>query len=274
MSLVQALVLGIVQGLTEFLPVSSSGHLIIVRWLFGWDLGTAAVEKGFDAAIHLGTALAAIVLLQSDIAKMARSFLVRRRDDESRLYFQLAILSVLASIPAGVAGFLGESVVEEKLGSVVLVAIQLALFGAVLLVTDRLSSKRRSLSEIGIADAAVIGLAQVLSLSPGVSRSGITMTAALGRGLDRAAATRFSFLLLVPVTAGAGAFKSASVLADPATAVLAMPFLVGIVTSAVTGYAAARALLALVRTRSFFPFVAYRFAASAVVIALVWLRGY
>lgn len=273
MSLTHSLVLGIVQGLTEFLPVSSSGHLILVRWLLGWELGSAAVEKSFDAATHLGTAIAAIALWRKDISKMIRSFVPPLRDDAPRLYFRLGIFVVVASVPAGVAGLVGESFIEERLGSVLLIAAQLALFGLVLLIADRLSSKRRSLGEVGTTDAIVIGLAQALALSPGVSRSGITITAGLGLGFDRVAATRLSFLLLVPVSAGAGVFKLVSTFSDPGASVLAVPFAVGIATSAVTGYAAARALLALVKTRTFVPFVAYRLVAAVVIAGVFLARG-
>ncbi len=267
MSLFRALVLGIVQGLTEFLPVSSSGHLIIVRWLFGWNLGSPAVEKSFDAASHLGTAIAAFLLLRRDILAIARSFLRRRDEEEARLHFRLGLYVVMASAPAAVAGVFAENFVEEKLGSVLVVGTQLALFGAALLLADRVSAKSRPIDRLGASDAFSIGLAQVLALSPGVSRSGITITAGLLRGLDRAAATRFSFLLLVPITAGAGVFKLAGLLSDPPAPGLLAPFVLGILTSAVSGYAAARGLLAFVKTRSFVPFVIYRIAVGSLIVA-------
>jgi undecaprenyl-diphosphatase len=270
MNLIQATVLGIVQGLTEFFPVSSSGHLILVRWILGWELGSTHIEKSFDAATHLGTAIAALVLLRADLWKMFTSPFVRDKDDHARIYSRLAIFVILASIPAALAGLVGESVVEEKLGSVWLVATQLAIFGLLLLLFDHLSSGRRTLDNLRARDAALIGLAQVLALSPGVSRSGITITAGRGLGLDRTAATRFSFLLLLPITAGAGIFKLISVFSDPGAGALVGPFAVGIVTSAISGYAAAKTLLLIVRTRSFVPFVVYRFALAGVVLA-VWL---
>ncbi len=273
MRVVEAIVLGVVQGLTEFLPISSSGHLIIVRWAFGWELGSAAVEKSFDAATHLGTAVAALVLLRQEVWRMARSLVLGAASSDDGFYRRLALYVLVASVPAGAAGLLGESFVVERLGSVALVAVQLAFFGLVLFLADRLAPKVRPMGEIRMADAVVVGLAQVLALSPGVSRSGITITAGLGRGLDRAAATRFSFLLLLPVTAGAGTFKFVEVLREPSSSQFVLLFVVGIATSAVTGYAAARALLSLVRTKSFVPFVVYRFVAAGGIVVLAASRG-
>ncbi len=273
MRVVEAIALGVVQGLTEFLPISSSGHLIIVRWAFGWELGSAAMEKSFDAATHLGTAIAALVLSWQEVYRMGRSLVTGARSGDDGFYRRLFVYVLVASVPAGAAGLLGESLIEERLGSVALVAAQLAFFGLVLFLADRLAPKVRSMGEIRMADAVVVGLAQVLALSPGVSRSGITITAGLGRGLDRPAATRFSFLLLLPVTAGAGTFKFVEVLRDPSAAQLVFPFVVGIATSAVTGYVAARVLLALVRTKSFLPFVVYRLIAAGVVAVLAVVKG-
>ncbi|MER3396253.1 MAG: undecaprenyl-diphosphatase [Acidimicrobiia bacterium] len=269
-SLARALVLGIVQGLTEFFPISSSGHLLVVRWLLGWELGSAAVEKSFDAAVHLGTAAAAVVFLRRELFAMMRSTLSRHSDRQTRLYRRLGILVVVASIPAALAGVAGERFVEERLGSPLLVAVQLAIFGVLLLIVERISTKTRNLDKIGTADALTIGTAQVLALSPGVSRSGITITAGLARGFDSSNATKFSFLLLVPVTTGAGAFKVISMIQGGWESQLLLPFAVGIGASAIAGFAAAWFLSTLVKTRSFLPFVIYRVIAAGFIVS-VWL---
>lgn len=319
MNTFEAAALGLLQGLTEFFPISSSGHLVIARWLFGWHAGSAAADKSFDAAVHLGTAVAAAVFLRADIREMARavgasvrSRTRRRRDrttgpteheasapssssatppassgplDAARDDYvgcagsrevsptrehptdprKIALLVLLASLPAAIAGLLGEEFVAESLSEPMLVTLSLGLFGVVLWVADRTGSKKRTLGSLGLGDALVIGLAQTLALAPGVSRSGITMTAGLLRGLDRTASTKFSFLLLLPITGGAGVYGIAKLAVD-AEAVAMTPFIVGVLTSAIAGYAAAAAISKLVRTRSYLPFVAYRIVVSIALL--------
>jgi undecaprenyl-diphosphatase len=296
----RAFVLGVLQGLTEFFPVSSSGHLILARWVSGWDLGSAATEKAFDASTHLGTALAAVVLLRHDIAKMVRSSLRRTRQafrgtmsttlsrrpepaedsigpdapSEDELYFRLALYVLIASVPAGVAGLVGERLVAERLSAPWVVAATMGGFGLLLAGADRFRSKGRTLDAATSADAIVVGTAQVLALVPGVSRSGITIIAALSRGLDRPSAARFSFLLLIPITAAAGAYGTIRAVGSGGLELLAV-FGVGIVSSAIAGYIAARFLLRLVSARTFLPFVIYRLAISGLsaILLLVGFRS-
>ncbi|NCV75973.1 undecaprenyl-diphosphate phosphatase, partial [bacterium] len=209
MPILHAIILGLVQGLSEFLPISSSGHLALVPWLFGWnDFGNlangAAVEKAFDTSLHLGTLLAVLFYLRQELIGYVREG-VRLIVAPKRAVKQMgrrAWLFVASAIPAGIAGAIGEQWVTDKLGSPVMIAISLIVFGLVLLWADRLAGERTE-SSFTARDAMLIGLAQVLALNPGTSRSGITITAARKFGFTRDAAARVSFLMSVPVIGGA-----------------------------------------------------------------------
>jgi undecaprenyl-diphosphatase len=205
MSVLQAIVLGIVQGVTEFAPVSSSGHLILVPWLLGWPLHS----KTFDVALHFGTLVGVVVYFWPRIVQLVCALgrlLVRLRieGDSER---KLALLVIISIIPAALLGFLGDKWVEKQESNYVLVAALTVGFGLVLWAADRWGRKARPLAEYGWRESVWIGLAQGLALAPGVSRSGITMTAALGLGSKREAAAYYSFLISIPVIGGAVAFK-------------------------------------------------------------------
>jgi undecaprenyl-diphosphatase len=265
-------VLGIVQGLTEFAPVSSSGHLILVPWLFNWTflLHHPALNKTFDVALHVGTFVGAAVYFWRDIARYlgawVRSITHRsmRTVDE-----RLAWCLVIGTIPGAITGALLEDVIERKLGQPWLIAVMLAVFGLILYVADRYSSRRRKLENVRVPDAVAIGLAQALALQPGVSRSGVTITAARALGLAREAAARFSFLLSLPIIAGAGLAKGAGVIKDGLPPGTAGPFIWGTVASAITGFLVIWGILAYVRRRDFAPFVLYRLAMAAVVFGVI-----
>jgi undecaprenyl-diphosphatase len=262
MDLLKAAILGIIQGLTEFLPISSSGHLILARDLLGWNLlANAHLNKIFDVALHAGTFLALVAFFRSDIARLLSAFLASLRhgvgyDPERRLAWAIA----LGAIPAGVAGVMAERIIEDALSAPLLVAAELIVFAVLLWLADRNGRKRRDLSSAGISDGLVVGVAQALALAPGVSRSGITMTACLMRGMTREAAARFSFLLSLPVVGGAAVYSSFSLLSYPGTLPNgAVPiFLVGLVAALISGYLCIRYFLGYLQRHTLTPFVIYR----------------
>ena len=271
MPIIHAIILGLVQGLSEFLPISSSGHLLLVPWLFDWhDFDNTAIEKAFDVALHLGTLVAVVGYFRHELVTYVREgirLLVRRErpaDPDGRL----AWLLVLSSIPAAIAGALFEKTIDNRLGKPGLIAVSLIVFGVLLAVADRRSGQR-SLIDYHRNDALKVGAAQVLALNPGTSRSGITMTAARFLGFTRDAAARASFLMAIPVTAGAVAYKGLKLMKDGVPSGLGVPMIVGIVTAGVSGWAAVWGTLRLIRTRSFMPFVIYRCALGVVVLVVL-----
>ena len=272
----QALVLGIVQGATELLPVSSSGHLILVPWAAGWQYLQEHPDfnKTFDVALHLGTLVAVVVYFWSDVVRLIGAWLgsVRRRriqtDDE-----RVAWIVAVATVPAAIAGAAGESFVEDKLGQPWQIAILLAVFAVLLWLADRVPP-RRDVDELGWKGAVALGLAQCLALMPGVSRSGVTITAGRFMRLDRDSAARLSFLLLIPIVFGAAALKGVKDVAlDGLPPGSAGPFVVGMLAAAVVGLVAIWALLGYVRRHTYSVFVVYRLALAAsilIVIATGW----
>ena len=272
MPIFHAVVLGLVQGLSEFLPISSSGHLLLVPWLFGWNdfAGDPQIEKAFDVALHLGTLVAVVAYFWSDLVVYAREGIrlaVKRQkpvDPQGRL----AWLLVLSSLPAAAVGAVGEKYIDEKLGTPVLIAVSMIVFGLLLAWADRRAGAR-GLDDYTTKDALKVGVAQVLALNPGTSRSGITMTAARFIGFTRDAAVRASFLMAIPVTTGAVAFKMAKLVNDGIPQGLALPMVVGIITSGLSGWLAVWGTLKLIRTRSFMPFVIYRVALGTLVLLLI-----
>jgi undecaprenyl-diphosphatase len=268
----QAIVLGITQGLTEFAPVSSSGHLILVPWLFNWDiLQDPQLNKTFDVALHMGTLVGAVAYLWGDVVRYVRAWLrsvghrsVRTTDE------RLAWYLVIATIPGALAGAAFENVIEDKLGQPVLIATMLAVGGVVLYVVDRLCRDDREIPDLTLRDSVIIGLAQAAALQPGVSRSGITITAARALRMTRESAARFSFLLSLPIIAGAGLFKGAGVIKEGGLPPgFAAPFLWGFVAAAISGYLVIWWLLAYLRRRNFALFMWYRLAVAALVFSLV-----
>ena len=274
MPILHAIVLGLVQGLSEFLPISSSGHLLLVPWLLEWDdfSGTdgESVKKTFDVALHLGTFVAVLGYFRKDVVTYVRegTKLVFSRQKPTTVEGRLAWFFVLATVPAAAIGALFEDVIDEALGTPLIIAISLIVFGVLLGWADRIAG-RRQLEEFGAPDALKVGIAQALALNPGTSRSGITITAARAVGFDRDAAARISFVMSLPVIAGAVAVKSLGVFTGEVDSDLYIPMAVGIVTSGVSGLLAVWGTLRLIRTRSFMPFVVYRIAAGIFVLALI-----
>jgi undecaprenyl-diphosphatase len=271
MSELEALLLGIVQGLTEFLPISSSGHLIIVPWLqdYTFLLDHPHFNKTFDVALHAGTLVAAIAYFRHEVVDLIRGFIeaAKQRSVETPNQ-RLSVAIAVGTVPAVIFGGLGAGFIEDHLGEPWMIALQLILFGALLLYADRLP-QRKSLEESTVKDGWYIGLAQVLALAPGTSRSGITITAARYLGLDRDSAARFSFLLLIPAVAGATVFKAASAINEGLPSGVAGPMIVGTLAAAISGYMAIAFLLRLLRTSSYAPFVYYRFAAGVAILLII-----
>jgi undecaprenyl-diphosphatase len=273
--LLHAIILGLTQGLSEFLPISSSGHLLLVPWLFGWEdfggEGGKELEKAFDVALHIGTVVAVLAYFRRDLVPLARAGIHSARHRAVRTdQERMAWLLVLSAVPGAITGALLDGVITEHLGAEWLIGVMLIVFGVVLLLADRLPATR-SEGEFGRRDAIVLGVAQAVALQPGVSRSGVTMSTARWLRFDRDATARLSFLMSVPITGGAVVFKVGKlfVVDGGIPPGFGGAFAVGIVTSGLSGYAAVAFLLRLLRTRTFTPFVAYRVVAGLAVVGLV-----
>ena len=271
MNMLHAVVLGALQGFAEVLPISSSAHLILVPWLLQWP------ESGltFDVALHLGTFIALALYFRQDIVEMAAAFFealsTRSLGTPAK---RLPFLIIAATVPAAVVGKLFEHQMEDIFRSNPLyIALALIIFGIILGIADIAGRKRLALDEIKPASAMTIGLFQCLALIPGVSRSGITITAGLMLGFTRESAARFSFLLSLPIVAGAALLKSLHLIKHGIPAGEGMPMLVGILVSAVTGYISVAFLLKFVQKHSISPFVWYRVIVGGVVIATI-LSGF
>ncbi len=270
MTALHALVLGILQGLGEFLPISSSGHLIVVPWLFGWpDSGLS-----FDVALHLGTLVAVAAAFWRDWLRLLTAFFRALpggrvlADPDSRVLVYLA----LATIPGALAGLLLEKWAESAFRAPELVAAMMAALGLILWFADRRANRIPGDDDrhVSLRDALIIGFAQALAIIPGTSRSGATISAALFLGHQRQEAARFSFLLALPITAGAALVKVPHLFrAGGETG----PVLLGMAAAAISGFVAIRLLLTYVRRRTYTPFVLYRFAFALLVVAVLLGRG-
>lgn len=262
MTLFQSIVMGLVQGLGEFLPISSSAHLVLVPWLLKWhDPGLT-----FDVALHLGTLIAVILYFWKDWVKLITAGLTNVKSSDGRLFWYL----VAASIPGAIFGFLLEDQAATIFRSPLLIAFMLIIMGVILYWADQKSRKTTEIKNISFATAMWIGLSQALAIIPGVSRSGITITTALLTGLTRESAARFSFLLSTPIILGAALVKLPDVIANPA--MISLSFVVGMLVSAIVGLVSIYVLLKYVQSKSYLPFAWYRFALGAIVIVAVFLR--
>jgi undecaprenyl-diphosphatase len=268
----QALILGLVQGATELLPISSSGHLILVPWLGDWEYlkEHESFNQTFDVALHLGTLVAVVAYFWRDLIGLLKALLrtlsTRRVETAEE---RVAWFVVVATIPAALVGFLGEDLIADHLGEPWQIAIALVVFAGLLWVADR-QPERRGMGTLGPREALAIGVAQSLALMPGVSRSGITITAGRFLGLDRDSAARVSFLLLVPIVLGAVLLKGVQdVLLGDLPPGSAGPFVVGTLAAAGAGLLAIDGLLGYVRRHDYSIFVWYRLIAAAIVILLI-----
>jgi undecaprenyl-diphosphatase len=268
LELIQAIFLGTVQGLTEFLPVSSSGHLLLGQYFLGLDQERFGLP--FDAAIHTGTVLAVVSFFWRDLLAMLRAFLRSLRGpDFADTQQRMAYLILVATIPAGLIGFFFEDFFETVVRSPWIVVVNLVLVGVLFIVGESVGSKRRKSSGLSFGEAVGIGLAQATALVPGISRSGATITLGLFLGLRRDEAARFSFLMSVPITAAAAILSLSDIAGRGMDGNEVVLFLAGSVTSGVVGYLAIRFLLNYLAGHSLRVFSYYRFALAAVVVFLL-----
>ena len=288
MTILQAIILGIVQGLTEYIPISSSAHLIIIPWLFGWH-DPALTSLSFDVALHLGTLVAVIWFFAFDWARLIRAglaSLVERKinADPDR---KLAWLLVIGCIPGGIAGVLGESKIDQlfhqpnvpiKLIAIVVMGIIIAALALALFIIERLGQHTREMNSLTLKDAILIGLAQALAIFPGVSRSGSTITTGLALNLKRDVAARFSFLLSAPIIAGAGLKSAWDLLqqyrggsAFSSAELILFPF--GFIAAAISGYFCIKYLLRYLQKNSTDLFVYYRWGLAILIIIVAVARG-
>ncbi|HNT53635.1 MAG TPA: undecaprenyl-diphosphatase UppP [Anaerolineaceae bacterium] len=273
MTILQAIVLGIVQGLTEFLPVSSSAHLVLVPDLLNWQIPPAQIFP-FDVLVQLGTVVAVMAFFWQDLWAIIRAWvsgLMKRQpfaEPQSRLGWYL----ISATIPAGLAGVLFKDQVEQVFHSPTATALFLLVTAALLALAEWLGKRNRSLEVMNWKDALTMGLMQVLSLLPGVSRSGSTISGGMFRGLDRAAAARFSFLMSVPVMLGAGLVGGRDLLSVPDLGTFLPVMIIGFVTAAVVGYFSIAWLLRFLTRRSFYSFAIYCVAFAALSLLVGALR--
>jgi undecaprenyl-diphosphatase len=287
MNVLQAVILGIIQGLTEFIPISSSAHLIVVPWLFSWE-DKLINSLTFDVALHLGTLVAVLAYFAQDwirLVKAGLASIVERRigGDPDR---KMAWFLIIGTIPAAVVGLLAEKKIEQLFhqpdaphqgSAMIAMAVIIAVLGALLFMAERLARHVRSMDQLSLRDIILIGLAQALAVFPGVSRSGSTITAGLALGLKRETAARFSFLLSAPIIAGAGAKSLLSIFNDIQAHGVAgfdtVSFVSGFVAAAVSGYLCIKYLLRFLQKNPTTIFVLYRWALAVLIIAVVLTRG-
>ena len=272
MTVIQAIILGIVQGLTEFLPISSSGHPILVPWLFNWHflLDNPGLNKTFDVALHLGTFVAVLVYFWREVGQLIAAWVrsIGRRSLADPMA-KLAWLLIVSTIPAAIVGVALESFIEDRLGKPWIIAIAMIVFAGFMYLVDHVAKLDREVDSLTWFDAVLIGCAQALALCPGVSRSGITMMTGMLLRLDRESAARYSFLLSIPVIGGAAAYKALEVAKDGLPAGTATPFAVGMVSAAVSGLAAIWFVLAYLKRHNFNLFVLYRIVVGVAVLILI-----
>lgn len=270
MSIFQAIVLGITQGVTEFAPISSSGHLILVPWLFGWTiLNDPALNKTFDVALHVGTLVGALIYFRHDVWTYLKAWVTSIRNRRiGSIDERLAWALVIGTIPGAVAGALFESQIEEKLGQPWLISLMLAFWAFVLWAVDRRAPQDKGMADITVRRGLAMGTAQALALQPGVSRSGITISAGRWIGLNRETAARFSFLLALPIIAGAGLSKGLDLLHGGFQG-YGSEFFWGFVSSAVSGFLVIWGLLGYLRRHDFTVFLIYRLAVAGLVFVLI-----
>ncbi len=267
--ILQAIVLGVVQGLTEFLPISSSGHLIVTRELFGWDFSN---DLTFDVALHLGTTLAVLTFFWREWLMMLSDGWLGSPSGEAGDYARsvynrrLLLLLALGSIPAGAVGFILNDYVEEEVRSPIVVGVMLLVFAAALYAAERIGRGERRVGDSGWRDALLIGCAQAVSLVPGVSRAGITIAAGLWRGFTRQEAARFSFLLATPVILGAGFLKLSEAAIDGIPRGDIATIFIGAASAAIVGWLAIHYLLRMLQRQGYMVFVMYRVVAGVFVL--------
>jgi undecaprenyl-diphosphatase len=270
MNIIQALVLGIVQGATEFIPISSSGHLVLVPWLLDWP------EPGlvFDTIVHWGTLVAVLAVFWRDIVALARAWvrsLVERNLDQTEA--KLAWLIIVGTIPAALIGFFLEDFFESLFSSPGRVAALLLVTGTILALSEWLGKRQRSLGDLSWLDSVLIGLAQGLAIAPGISRSGATMATGLLRGVKREAAARYSFLLATPIIFGAGLLQLVELFQAGAVGAQLPPLIIGFVAAAISGYLCIKFLLTYLQRGKLYVFAIYCWLAGIASLMIFLMRG-
>jgi undecaprenyl-diphosphatase len=262
MSIVQSIVYGIVQGIAEFLPISSTAHLVLIPWFFGWkDPGIV-----FDVALHLGTAIAVILFFIKDWIILIRAGFTKPKSDNGKLFWFI----VIATIPGGLAGVFLDKYMEN-LRNPLLIGIVLIAFGIILYLADKISKNEIELKNIGFLRSFIIGISQVFAVIPGISRSGVTMSAGRFLGIKREDIAKFTFLLSTPIILGDGLYHAKNLKNVP---IDKAPFVIAIFTSAIIGVLSIKFLLNYLKKRGFGLFVIYRFALGVFVIVLYFIRFY
>ncbi|MCL5036943.1 MAG: undecaprenyl-diphosphate phosphatase [Chloroflexi bacterium] len=266
--IIEAIILGIIQGAAEFLPVSSSAHLVIFPLVFHWEY----FGKAFDVAAHVGTLIALLVYFRGELGGLASGFFksFRLGGLKENPEGKLAWFMIVSTVPAAIFGVLMGGWIEDHMSTVSSIAAMLILFGIILFAADRFGSKKRELKDVSWADSLLIGLAQALALIPGVSRSGITMTYALLSGFTRETAARYSFLISIPVIAAAALYEGGKMAVSGEVSCPLVPTLIVIITSALTGYAVVAFLLKYLRKHGFDAFVIYRLILGAFLLYLAF----
>lgn len=266
MSIFQAIILGAVQGVTEFLPVSSTAHLILLPWALGWpDPGLS-----FDVALHLGTLVALLIYFRAEWLALAGSAIGILQGRTKTADARMVMMIIAATIPGGIAGALFEHKVEDALRAPHVIAIMLIGLALVLVSAELVGLRKKNLDEISWPDAWTVGIAQAFAIIPGVSRSGITITAGLFRGFKRETAAKFSFFLSTPIIAGAVAKKTLDIVKSGAGLEQLTPFMAGIVVSGIVGYISIAFMMRYLQTHTTFLFVYYRIALGVVVLLAFW----
>jgi len=268
-SVLQALILGLVQGATEFLPISSSGHLVLVPWLLHWQNPGLA----FGAMLHLGTLLAVVAFFWRDLRDLvvAGVMSLKERSLAGKPHRRMVWLIVIGTVPAAILGLALEDFFKALFGAPMWVGALLVGTGTLLAVSERGSRRSREMMELGWVDALVIGLGQAIAIAPGISRSGATISAGLWRGLRREEAARFSFLLSVPIIFGAGLFELKDLLGTSSVVESPLTLVIGFASAAISGFLSIRFLVGYLRTRSLYPFAVYCWAAGLLSILLAVL---
>lgn len=273
--IIEAIVIGVVQGLTEFLPISSSAHLILIPRVLGWN--EAFINSAeFVVMLHMGTLAALLLYFWRDVLELIAAgwAALRERSLAGDPKRKLALILLLSIIPAAIVGFLLEDWIESFFRDTILIIPLVLVVGALILwLAERFGTRERDLDRVDYGDAALIGIAQALALFPGISRSGITLSAGLFRGLTRESAARFAFLMGIPIIAGAGLWKMRSIVTGGSGDVHVDALLAGVIAAALSGWLAIGFLLRYLRTHSTGIFIAYRLIAAAVFLVLLLASG-
>ncbi|MEG3070611.1 MAG: undecaprenyl-diphosphate phosphatase [Peptococcaceae bacterium] len=261
MTVLQALFMGIIQGLGEFLPISSSAHLVLTPWVLGWE------DPGlvFDVALHMGTLLAVVAFFWRDWVELFSEAIIKRRSTQKASMFWYLLI---ATIPGALAGYTLEEQAETIFRNPLIIASMLIIMGLILFIVDRRAVNRKNMNGITFVDSLLIGLSQAFAIIPGVSRSGVTMTAGRALGFTRKTAARFSFLLSTPIIFGAGVMQ----LKNLTISDINIAFIIGVLSSAIVGVLSIGFLLRYLTTRSFDIFVWYRLIIGLAIIVLVFVR--